>query len=125
MTDHKKLREALASGTALPVPMTRKQLLQHITDHFAAQANRRFKAPLELEHMELKDLRAAPIAGTIFGEVATALGTAGIATDSTMGSIMDPLKFEQNDMHSFCGCHHPEIDGKTASFIFGAYSKEA
>ena len=118
MTDMKAVEAALKSGTALPVPMTCKQLLQHVADHFAAQSDKQFVAPLKIENLTPAELREASVDGHIFSEVATALGTAGVQTDGKMGSVMDPLNMDQNKVHYFCACHDPEISGTRAANTF-------
>jgi len=118
MTRTQNLAALQAAGEARPVPMTRKQLLEHVAAHFAQKRRQTFKMPLEIEHMTPQQLRAMPVVGNMFAEVATALGTAGVPTDGTMGSVMDPLGFNQAHAHVFCGCHAREHDGYTIELAF-------
>jgi hypothetical protein len=100
-----------ASGQARPVPMTHKELLLHVAKHFEQKGETMFRMPLELENKSTEELRAMSVEGHMFAEVAVALGSAGIATDGTMASVMDPVGIDKDDAHDFCGCHSPQHDG--------------
>src|SRR5690349_13440613 len=125
MTKSQDIRALAKTGEARPVPMTKKQLLLSVAAYFTARAGQQFKAPLEIEHMSLAELRSAPTAGNIFNEVEKALGAAGVPTDGTMGSIMDPLGLTQDRMHDFCACHAEQVAGATAAHYFSNYAKVA
>ncbi len=91
MTEVKNLAELQAAGQARSVPLTRLQLLESVAQYFDQRANQKFKAPLEIEHMELSALRAMSTDGHIFGEVEKAINVAGVSTNSTMGGVMDAI----------------------------------
>ena len=122
MTKLQNLGDLQATGQARPVPMTRKQLLENVAAYFAERANQRFKAPLQIEHMSLNDLRASTTAGHIFGEVEKALNATGVPTDGTMASVMDPLGLTQDETHYFCACHSPEVSGNLAAHLFNSFA---
>ncbi|MDE2071640.1 MAG: hypothetical protein KGI70_02840 [Patescibacteria group bacterium] len=125
LTTAKDVKALEKQGLARTVPMTRKQLLDHVAEHFLQLGDVVFKAPLQIEHMKLGELRAMKTEGHIFGEVEKALNTAGVATDGTMGSVMDPLGLTQNHAHAFCACHHPEVESGIAGMLFKAFSDRA
>ncbi len=125
MTELQSKESLQAAGEVRQAPMTRKALLLHVRGHFREKGSEWFKMPLELEHKPLDVLRSMPVAGHVFAEIATALGTAGVATDGTMGSVMDALGFNEIHAHLFCGCHTLEHDGYALGMVFRALAEHA
>lgn len=123
MTESKTRAAVAAAGELRSLPMSHKELLLCAAAYFDKRPDQGFVMPLEIEYMAEQDLRAMSTRGTMFEHVETALNLAGVATDGTMGSVMTPLEFGQDDMHAFCGCHAPEHDGAFLGAVFRSFAE--
>ena len=81
--------------------LDRNESLRLLADHFAARPGVEFTAPHNTENLRLDEFNQTQLTGTLFEEIATAVGTTG----KTFGTLCDLLGITQYDAHQIgCTC---------------------
>ncbi|MDB5225499.1 MAG: hypothetical protein JWL87_451 [Candidatus Adlerbacteria bacterium] len=117
-----QVKVSALEAAALPIP-SRANLLRSAMKFFKEHPDRKFRLFHDIELKGESYVRALPIAGTILEPIAAALSEAGVATDGTIGGLLDIEALVDADVHLLaCDCNVGinEIDGDTAALIFHA-----
>ncbi len=122
-----KTRPATAPmGAPQVATPTRKQLLTSVAATFAKMPAVNFGTLNAIEYVEEPRLRAALVAGTPLEVVDQVLSDAGIATDGTVGAVMDGLKLSRDDLHAIvCNCLGDIVTGDVAADRFAKLASAA
>ncbi len=92
--------------------LPRDELLKLIASDIAALPMNNLGGIDRIEHRPQEEVDHLPVAGTVFETIANSLKDVGIATDQTVGGVMDALGFPRmsQSAHHYaheigCGCH--------------------
>ena len=72
--------------------------------------------------MKLNELRQTKVADTPFALADQVLSDEGVATDGTIGGMMDAIDISKDDVHALvCYCHGGEVSGEGAPGVGAAF----
>jgi hypothetical protein len=120
-----QVKVSALEAVALPIP-SRTDLLRSAMKFFKERPDQKFRLFHGIEFKGEPYVRALPIAGTILEPIAAALSEAGVATDGTIGGLLDVEALVDADIHLLaCDCHDhhagaSEVGGSVAALIFHA-----
>ncbi len=118
MTNQQRVAEL--ESRALPIP-SRVDLLAAAVEFFKDNPQKKFGLFHGTEFMSDDHLRSLTVAGTTLEPIEVAIKAAGIATDGTVGDLIDLQALNKEDIHALaCDCHAGVnlIPGEVASLVF-------
>lgn len=124
MTKLKKLDELVKTGEAVRL-LSRADKLRIAADAFLPTLDVQYRTIRGVEDFDLKKLRSLKTGGTVLQPVRKALGEAGVHVNGTVGSLMDALEIDQEQLHTaVCWCHEESdhMTGRLANARFAAFA---
>ena len=105
-----------------PVTLTAARKREIVVAAFTAFGRKKLPTPRDIERVTEQILRRTTTDRTILSIAVTALLDAGVEAEATVGSLMNHLEMNQDEMNrAVCFCHNgAKMNGTTAARRFAA-----